>query len=115
MVEQLRADLDRRTQVPKKVNQPRNQYFRSHKIDDPTLGRVTEWRTHLLLESLALLERQAVRLRDDGDDVDDLAELLHNDHVDRAERMSRRVDEVQAAVDARVLDVPVAHRGELLA
>ena len=71
--------------------------------------------THLDLELLALLDSQAVRLGDDGNDVDDLAELLHHDDVDGAEGVPGRVDEEEGAVDARVLDVAVALRGELLA
>ena len=71
--------------------------------------------THLLLERLALLERERVRLGNDGNDVHHLGELLHDDDINRAERVARRVDEEQAAVDARVLDVTVALRSELLA
>ena len=68
-----------------------------------------------MLERVTLLKRQAVRLGNDRDDVDDLAELLHDDDVDGAERVPGRVDEEQGAVDARVLDMAVALRGELLA
>ena len=71
--------------------------------------------THLLLERLALLESERVRLGNDGDNVHHLGELLHDDDINRAERVARRVDEEQAAVDARVLDVTVALRSELLA
>ena len=85
------------------------------KLISHTLVAARTQSTHLDLELLALLDSQAVRLGDDGDDVDDLAELLHDDNVNGAERVARRVDEEQAAVDARVLDVAVALRGELLA
>jgi hypothetical protein len=71
--------------------------------------------THFLLEGLSLFKRQAVRFGNDRNDVDDLAQLFHDDDINRPERMTRWVDEIQAAVDARVLDVTVAHSGELLA
>lgn len=71
--------------------------------------------TNLRLERLLLLNGEAVRLCDDGDDVDDVAELFHDDDVDGAQGVAGGVDKVQAAVDARVLDVAVAHGGELLA
>ena len=71
--------------------------------------------TRLVLEHFPLLERQAVRLGNDGDDVDDLAELLHHNHVDGAEGVPSRVDEVEAAVNAGVLDVAVALGRKLLA
>ena len=68
-----------------------------------------------MLEGFPLLESQAVRLGNDGDNVDDFAELLHDDNVDGTERMAGGVDEEEAAVDAGVLDVAVAHCCELLA
>ncbi len=67
-----------------------------------------------LLERLALVKRQAVGLGDDGDDIDDLTELLHHNHVDRAKRVPGWVDEVEATMNARVLDVAVPHRRQLL-
>lgn len=69
---------------------------------------------HLLLERLPLLKRKAVRLGDDGNNVHNLAELLHHDNVYRAKRMSSRVDEEETAVNARVLNVAVAHGRQLL-
>jgi len=71
--------------------------------------------THLDLEIIPLLNSQAIRLGNDRYNIDHLTELLHHNHVDGAQRMPRRVDEVQAAVDARILDVPVSHRRQFLA
>ncbi len=71
--------------------------------------------THLLLERIPLLKRQAVRLGNDRDDIDDLAQLLHDNDINGAEGVARRVDEEERAVDTRVLDMTVALRGELLA
>ena len=68
-----------------------------------------------MLEHLPLLKRQAVRLGDNGDNVHNLAELLHHNDIDRPEGVAGRVDEEQAAVDTRVLDMAVTLRGELLA
>ena len=68
-----------------------------------------------MLERIPLLERQAVRLGNDRDNVDDLAQLLHHNDVDGAKGVARRVDEEEGAVNARVLDVTVALRSELLA
>lgn len=68
-----------------------------------------------LLERGPLLERQAIALRNDGHDVDKLAQLLQHHDVDRLERVAARLDEEQAAVDARVLEVPLALRRQLLA
>ena len=68
-----------------------------------------------MLERVTLLKRQAVRLGDDRDNIDNLAELLHHNDIDRPEGVAGRVDEEQAAVDTRVLDMAVTLRGELLA
>ena len=68
-----------------------------------------------MLERISLLERQAVRLGDNGDNVHNLAELLHHNNVNRAKGVARRVDEEETAVDARVLDVAIAHGRQLLA
>lgn len=71
--------------------------------------------TYGVLEGLALLEGQAVCLRDDRYDIDYITQLLHHDDVYRLQAVSRRADEVEAAVDAGVHDVSVPHRGELFA
>jgi hypothetical protein len=71
--------------------------------------------THPLLKRITLNQGERVRLGNDRNDVDDFAQLLHDDDINRAERVTGGVDEEQAAVDARVLDVAVAHSGELLA
>lgn len=68
-----------------------------------------------LLESLPLLERERVGLGDDGHDVDNVRELLEDDNVNGLERVARRLDEEEAAVDARVRDVALALGRELLA
>ena len=68
-----------------------------------------------MLEGIPLLERQSIRLGDDGDNVDDLTELLHDNDINRAQGVARRVNEEKGAVDTRVLDVTVALRSELLA
>jgi len=68
-----------------------------------------------LLEGLALLEGQGVGLGDDGHDVDHVRQLLEHDNVDGLERVARRLNEEEAAVDARVLDVALALGRELLA
>ena len=68
-----------------------------------------------MLEKLPLGHCQAIGFGNDGHDVDDLAQLLEDDDVDWSESVAGRVDEEEAAVDARVLDVAVADGGELLA
>jgi len=70
---------------------------------------------YLLLERLPLLQRQAVRLGNNRNHIHNFAQLFHHNDVNRTQRMSSRTDEVEAAVDARVLDVPVTHRRQLLA
>jgi len=72
-------------------------------------------KTHLGLEPLPLIQCQAITLRDDRHNIDDFAQFLHHDNVNRPQSMASGVDEVQAAVDARVLDVSVTHGGQLLA
>lgn len=71
--------------------------------------------THLALEALPLLQSQAIRLGNDRNNIDNLAQLLHDNHVNWAETVSSGADEVQAAVDAGILDVSVSHCGQLLA
>ena len=68
-----------------------------------------------MLERIPLLKRQAVRLGNDRDDVDDLAQLLHDNDINGTKGVARRVDEEECAVDARVLDMAVTLRSELLA
>lgn len=67
-----------------------------------------------LLERLALLQGERVGLGNDGNDVDNVRQLLQHDNVNRLERVTRGLDEEQAAVDARVLDVPLTLGGEFL-
>ena len=68
-----------------------------------------------LLEGRTLLERQAIALRNDGNHVDELAQLLQHNDVNGLQGMTRGLDEEQAAVDARVLEVSLALGSELLA
>lgn len=70
---------------------------------------------YLRLESLPFLHCQTVRLSNDGDHVDNLTELLHYNDVNGAQRVPSRVDEEQATVDTRVLNMALAHGRELLA
>lgn len=70
---------------------------------------------HPLLERIPFFQRQAVRLGDNGHNIDNFTQLLHDDDVDRSERVASRIDEKQATVDTRVLDVAVANGCELLA
>lgn len=77
--------------------------------------RTSAQRTYAQLECLPLVERQTITLGNDRNDVDNLAKLLHDGDVDRLKRVTSGSDEVEAAVDARVDDVLVTHRGELLA
>ena len=68
-----------------------------------------------MFERLAFLQSETVRFGNNGDDIDNLTKFFHHSHVYGAERMAGRVNKVQAAVDARVLDVAVTHRRKLLA
>ena len=66
-----------------------------------------------VLEQLPLLQCQTVRLGNDRHDIDRLAQLLQHDDINRLEGMTGRADEVQAAVDPRVLDVALTLGSEL--
>lgn len=68
-----------------------------------------------LLKRRPLLHGQRVALRNHRHHVHKLAQLLQHDDVDRLERVSARLDEEQAAVDARVLQVALPLRRQLLA
>jgi hypothetical protein len=68
-----------------------------------------------LLESLSLLQCQAVRLGDDGDNIDNIGELLQDNDIDRLQRVSGRLDKKQAAVDAGILNISLSLGSELLA
>ena len=67
-----------------------------------------------VLEKLPLLQGETISLGNDGHDIDRLAELLENDNVDRFEGVASRGDKVQAAMDARVLDVSLSLSSQLL-
>jgi hypothetical protein len=68
-----------------------------------------------LLELGTLLKSQAITLGDDGHDVDKLAQLLEDDDVDGLQGVAGGLDEEQAAVDARVLEVSLTLSSKLLA
>lgn len=70
--------------------------------------------TDSFLEQIAFVHSERVRLGDHRNHVDHIAQLLHHRDVDRAQSMTRRVDEEETAVNARIDNVPIAHRGELL-
>lgn len=95
-------------------------------------------RTHPLLESLAFLQRQRVRLGNDGHDIDHVRKLLEHDNVDGFQtavnniqsikrrsmisrdqgqdpRMTRWLDEEETAVDASILHVAFSVRREFFA
>ena len=78
-------------------------------------GRLEKSETCPLLERLSLFQRQAVALGDDGHDIDNFAQLFHDENVDRLERVSGRGDKVETAVDSRVDNVLVSHRGQFFA
>jgi hypothetical protein len=60
-----------------------------------------------VLEQLSLFEGQAVGFCDDGDDVDGFGELLQDNDVDGFKGMAGGSDEVETAVDAGVLNIPI--------
>ena len=70
---------------------------------------------HPLLEKLPFLHGKTVGFGNDWDDIHNLAKLLHDNDVNRPKGVTAGVDEVQRAVDPRVLDVSVAHGSQLLA
>ena len=68
-----------------------------------------------ILEHLPLLQRQAIRLRNDRYDIHRLAELLQHHDIDRLECVASWSDEIQTAVDSGVLNVPLSLRCQLFA
>lgn len=70
---------------------------------------------YTVLEHLPLLQCQAVRLGNHGNNVHRLRELLQHDDIDWLQSMASRRDEVETAVDSRVLDVPLTLGSELFA
>lgn len=67
------------------------------------------------LERITFLQGERVGLGNDWHNVDDLAQFFHDNDVNRAELVTGRVEEEQAAVNARVLDVAITHGSKLLA
>lgn len=66
-----------------------------------------------VLEDLPFLQSETIRLGNDRHHVDRLTQLLQHHNINRLERMAGGSDEVQAAVDAGVLDVPLTLRRKL--
>ena len=67
-----------------------------------------------VLEQLPLLQGETISLGDDGNHVDSLAQLLEHNNVDWLQCVSSWCDEVQAAVDAGILDVSLTLSSQLL-
>lgn len=72
-------------------------------------------KTHLIFEAVALLQGQAVCLGDNRDNIDDIAQLLHHNNINGTKAVTSRVDKVQAAVNASILDVTFTLSSQLLA
>lgn len=70
---------------------------------------------YAVLEQLSLLQGETIRLGNDRHNIDSLAQLLQDDNIDWLEGVTGGGDEVQAAVDAGVLDVTLTLRSQLLA
>lgn len=66
-----------------------------------------------LLERLPLLQSKGIGLGDDGNDIDNVGQLLQHNNVNWLEGVARGLDEEQAAVDARILDVTLTLGSEL--
>lgn len=67
-----------------------------------------------LLERGTLLQRQAIGFGNYRHDIDKLAKLFQHDNVDRLESVTSRLDEVQAAVYASILNVALSLSCKLL-
>lgn len=68
-----------------------------------------------LLECGALLQSQAIGLRNDWHNIDKLGQLLQHDDVNWLQAVTGRLDEEEAAVDAGVLQVSLTLGSELFA
>lgn len=68
-----------------------------------------------LLEAVTFFEGQTVCFGNDGYDIDYVCQLLHDNHVDGLETVTGWADKVEAAVDARVFNVTIAHCSQLFA
>ena len=66
-----------------------------------------EFLLNAVFEQLPLLQGQTIRLRDDWDHIHGLAQLLQHDNINRLQRMSGRRNEVQAAMNAGILNIPL--------
>lgn len=71
--------------------------------------------TYLGLEAVTLLQSQAIALGNNGHNIDNIAQLLHHNNINWTEAVARRVDEVQATVNASVLNVALTLSSQLLA
>lgn len=68
-----------------------------------------------LLEGGALLQRQAIALRNNRHNIDKLAQFLQHHNINWLQRVAGWLDEEQAAVDARILEVSVTLGRKLFA
>jgi len=67
-----------------------------------------------LFECCAFLQRQAISLGDYRNNIDKITQLFEDDNVNGLEAVASRLDEVQAAMNARILDVALALGCKLL-
>lgn len=69
---------------------------------------------YAVLEQLPLLQGETISLGDDRNHIDRLAQLLEHHNINRLQRVTGWCDEVQAAVDASILNVSFTLSGQLL-
>ncbi len=81
------------------------------------MRRLWNWNSSFIrcLKAARSSKVRAVTLGNDGHDIDKLAQLLEHDNVDGLQSVAGRLDEEQAAVDARVLEVALTLSSQLLA
>jgi hypothetical protein len=70
---------------------------------------------HLILEAVTFLQSETVTFCDNRDDVNDVAELLHHDNINGTEAVAGGIDEIQAAVNAGILDITFTLSSQFLA
>jgi len=68
-----------------------------------------------VLKQLSLLQSETISLGNDRHHIHSFAQLLQHDNIDRLQRMAGGANEIQAAVDAGILNVPLSLRCKLLA
>ena len=69
----------------------------------------------LHLEFLPFVKCQTIALRNDRNNVDNFAQFFHHNNVDGTERMASGTDEVEATMNACVLNVAVPHSCQFFA